>query len=121
MDALAVDRLRFVAHVIAVASFPERETEENEQNCEGDPQAGMSRCGWRVGILAIEIGVPNLADSDDDQDHGPIAGEDRPGIELRVEFQKQEEQADDNEDQPADGRAPPANSGWVHRVHLSTC
>ena len=87
-----------MAHVIAFASFPERDAEENKQNGEGDPQAGMSRCGWRVWILAIEIGVPNFADSDDDQNYGPVAGKDRPGIELRVEFQQQEEQTDDNED-----------------------
>jgi hypothetical protein len=70
-------------------------------------------------MLAVEVGVPDSAEADDDQDHGPIVREDRPRIEFRAQGDEQTEQADGDEDQPAGWRAaPPGDIDWVHHAPL---
>ena len=113
LGALGVHRLRVViarrggAGVFAlgegVAAGHQEEHDENEKD-RADGRTNRKR--WRIaGILRLARSVPDHAGADKDEDEGPVAADDRPGMKIRERAGEQHHHAERDEKQGEDNRA----------------
>src|ERR1700740_1505458 len=87
--------------------MPKRES-KNEQNDEhGGRRAGMVTGSIKLRIFSVHEGVPDVTQTDCNHEDGPVAPNDGPGVQVRMQVNDEKENADGDDDECAtDGTAP---------------
>src|SRR5713226_2145142 len=114
-------RARIVAVAAGKTASVPKEEDQNKDKGEGaDGGAdGDSRGG--VGIAASIGGIPDLTDSDEDKNEGPVGLENRPRIESRTPVMQEKETPDRNEDDREDEAISPGMTVLGHGTPPLPC